>query len=64
MFKVVGTQIKYEMNVLAITSGSLIMMPFSLMEVLEDVSFVPRILCIYECLTALIYFIITLNTIG
>ena len=29
--------LKYELNELAITSGSLIMMPFSLMEVLGDV---------------------------
>ena len=36
LFKVVGMLLKYELNELAITSGSLIMMPFSLMEVLGE----------------------------
>ena len=35
--------LKYELNELAITSGSLIMMPFSLKEVLDDLRFLPRI---------------------
>ena len=39
MLKVVGMLLKYELNELAITSGSLIMMPFSLMEVLDDLRF-------------------------
>ena len=34
--------LKYEFNELVITSGSLIMMPFSLMEVLDDLLFLPR----------------------
>ena len=39
LLKVVGILLKYELNELAITSGSLIMMPFSLMEVLGDLRF-------------------------
>ena len=39
LLKVVGMLLKYELNELAITSGSLIMMPFSLMEVLDDLQF-------------------------
>ena len=42
LLKVVGMLLKYELNELAITSGSLIMMPFSLMEVLDDLRFLPR----------------------
>ena len=42
LLKVVGMLLKYELNELAITSGSLIMMPFSLMEVLGDLRFLPR----------------------
>ena len=37
LLKVVGMLLKYELNELAITSGSLIMMPFSLMEVLVEI---------------------------
>ena len=33
LLKVVGMLLKYELNELAITSGSLIMMPFSLIQV-------------------------------
>ena len=36
LLKVVGMLLKYELNELAITLCSLIMMPFSLMEVLGD----------------------------
>ena len=39
---VVGILLKYELNKLAFTSGSLIMMSFSLMEVLDDLRFLPR----------------------
>ena len=39
LLKVVGMLLKYELNELAITSGFLIMMPFSLMEVLGDLRF-------------------------
>ena len=42
MLKVVGMLLKYELNELAITSGSLIIMSFSLMEVLDDFRFLPR----------------------
>ena len=42
LLKVVGMLLKNELNELAITSGSLIMIPFSLMEVLEDLWFLPR----------------------
>ena len=42
LLKVVGMLLKYVLNELAITSGSLIMMPFSLMEVLDDLRFLPR----------------------
>ena len=37
LLKVVGSYLQYELNELAITSGSLIMMPFSLMEALDRV---------------------------
>ena len=39
LLKVVGILLKYVLDDLAITSGSLIMMPFSLMEVLDDLWF-------------------------
>ena len=39
LLKVVGMLLKYELNELAITSCSLIMMPFSLTEVLDDCGF-------------------------
>ena len=42
LLKVVGMLLKYELNELAITSGSLIMMPFSLMDVLGDLRFLAR----------------------
>ena len=42
LLKVVGMLLKYELNELAITSRSLIMMPFSLMEVIGDLRFLPR----------------------
>ena len=40
--------IKYELNELAITSGSFIMMPFSLMEVLGDLQFLPRMVLMLD----------------
>ena len=43
LLKVVGMLLKYELNELAITSASLIVMPFSLLEVLDDLRFLPRI---------------------
>ena len=46
--KVVGMLLKYELNELAITSGSLIMMPFSLMEVLDDLRFLPSIVLMLD----------------
>ena len=39
LLKVVIMLLKYELKVLAITSGSLKMMPFSLIEVLDDLRF-------------------------
>ena len=39
LLNVVGMLLKYKLNELAITSGSLIMMPFSLMDVLGDLRF-------------------------
>ena len=42
LLKVVQMLLKYELNELAITSGSLRMMPFSLVEVLDDLRFLPR----------------------
>ena len=44
LLKVVRMLFKYELNELAITSGSLIIMPFNLMEVLDDLRFL-RIRC-------------------
>ena len=41
LLKVVGMQLKYELNELETSSGSLIMMPFSLMEVLDYLRFLP-----------------------
>ena len=41
LHKVVGMLLKYELNEQAITSGSLIKTPFSLMEVLYDLWFLP-----------------------
>ena len=40
--KVVGMLFKCELNKLDITLGSLIMRPFSLKEVLDDLHFLPR----------------------
>ena len=42
LLKFVGMLLKYQLHELAITSGSLIIMPFSLMEVLDDLRFLPR----------------------
>ena len=36
LLKIAGMQLKYELNELAITSGSLMMMPFRLIGVLDD----------------------------
>ena len=38
----------YELNELAITSDSLIMMPLSLMEVLDDLPFLPRMVMMLD----------------
>ena len=46
LLKVVGMLLKYELNELAMTSGSLIMMPFSSVEVLSDLRFLPRMVLI------------------
>ena len=46
--KVVGMLLKYELNELEITLGSLIMMPFSLMEVLDDLWFLPRMVLMLD----------------
>ena len=46
LLKVVGILLKYELNELAITSGSLIMMPFSLMDVLGDLRILPRMVVV------------------
>ena len=48
LLKVVGMLLKYELNELAITSGSLIMMPFSLMEVLDHLQFLPSIVLMLD----------------
>ena len=48
LLKVVGMLLKYELNELAITSGSLIMTPFSLMEVLHDLRFLPRMVLMLD----------------
>ena len=40
--------LKYELNELAITSGSLIMMLFSLMGVLDDLRFLPRMVLMLD----------------
>ena len=42
LLKIVEMLLKYELNELAITSGSLIMMPISVMKVLGDLRFLPR----------------------
>ena len=48
LLKVVGMLLKYELGELAITSGSLIMMPFSLMEVLHDLRFLRRMVLMFQ----------------
>ena len=48
LLKVVGMLLKYELNELAITSGSLIMMPFSLMEVLGGLRFLARMVLMLD----------------
>ena len=48
LLKVVGMLLKYELNELAITSGSLTMMPLSLMEVLADLQFLPRMVLMLD----------------
>ena len=48
LLKVVGMLLKYELNELPIASGSLIMMPFSLMEVLGDLWFLPRMVLMLD----------------
>ena len=46
--KVVGILLKYELNELAITSGSLIIMPFSLMEVPDDLRLLQRMVLMLD----------------
>ena len=48
LLKVVGMPLKYKLNELAITSGSLLMMPFSLMEVLVALRFLPRMVLMLD----------------
>ena len=48
LLKVVGMLLKYELNELAITSGSLMMMPLSLMEVLDNLGFIPRMVLMLD----------------
>ena len=48
MLKVVAMLLKYELNELAITSGSLIMMCFSLMEMLDDLRFLSRMVLMLD----------------
>ena len=48
LLKVVGMLLKYELNELSVTSGSLIMMPFNLMEVLDDLRFLPRMVLMFD----------------
>ena len=48
LLKVVGMLLKYELNELAIALGSLIVMPFSLMEVLDDLRFLPRMVLMLD----------------
>ena len=48
LLNIVGMLLKYELNELAITSGPLIMLPFSLMEVLVDLRFLPRMVLMLD----------------
>ena len=48
LLKVVGMLLKCELNELAIISGSLIMMPFSLMEVLDDLRLLQSIVLMLD----------------
>ena len=48
LLKVVGMLLKYELNELAITSGWLIMILFSLMKVLDDLLFLPRMVLMLD----------------
>ena len=54
LLKVEGRLLKYELNELAVTEGSLIMMPFCLMEVLDDLLFLPRMVLMLD-LTFLLF---------
>ena len=60
LLKVVGMLLKFELSELAITSGSLIIMPFSLMEVLGDLRCLPRMVLMLDY-TFLLYSKITLK---
>ena len=42
LLKVVGTPLKYGLREFAITAGTFIMMPFNLMEVLDDFRFLRK----------------------
>ena len=48
LLKVVGMLLKYELNELAISTCSLIMMPFSLMEVIDNLQFLPKIVLLLD----------------
>ena len=48
LLKVVGMLLKFVLMELAITSGSLIMMQFGLMEVLDDLRFLPRMVLMLD----------------
>ena len=48
LLKVVGMLLKYELNELSITSGSLIMMLFSVMEVLDDLWVLKRMVLMLD----------------
>ena len=48
LLKVVEMLLNYELNELSFTSGSLIVMPLSLMEVLGDLPFLPRMVLMFD----------------
>ena len=64
LLKVVGMLLKYELNELAITTGSLIIMPFSLMEVLVDLRFLPRMVLMLDHTFLLFLNVLTILTIS
>ena len=48
LFKVVRMLLKYELDELAVTSGSIIIMQLSLMEMLDDLKILPRIVLMLD----------------